>query len=82
MRKIFFVALLLAIGLLPAWAQAQNSRVGASYLKRANQRFAKGDDEGAIADFGVAIMADPQFAMAPTITAESLESVVVITRAR
>jgi Tfp pilus assembly protein PilF len=65
MRKIFFVVSLLgAIASLPVQAQAQNSRVGASYFKRANQRFARGDVEGAIADFGVAIMADPQFAMA------------------
>src|SRR5215470_5767950 len=52
------------IASLPVWAQAQNSRVGASYFKRANQRFGKGDVEGAIADFDIAIMADPQFAMA------------------
>src|SRR5215510_14656301 len=65
MRKVFLVAtLLVGIASSPMPSHAQKSRVGAGYFKRANQRYAKGDIEGAIADFGIAIMADSSFAMA------------------
>src|SRR5262244_259582 len=65
MRKVFLVAtLLVGIASSPMPSHAQKSRVGAGYFKRANQRYAKGDIDGAIADFGIAIMADSTFAMA------------------
>lgn len=62
-----FSSLVTFLVVLASWtlqAQAQKSRVAASYFTRANERYAKGDVDGAIADFGIAIMADSQFARA------------------
>src|SRR5215510_12218964 len=65
MRKTcLLVIFILALCPFPVPAQAPTSRVSASYFKRANERYAKGDIKGAIADFATVILVDPQFAMA------------------
>ena len=45
-----------------ATASAQASRSATSYFNRANERYEKGDLDGAIADFDVAITFDPRLA--------------------
>ena len=54
----------LLVILASATVYAQKSLSASSYFKRANDRYAKGDVDGAIADFDIAIIFDPQSAMA------------------
>jgi hypothetical protein len=51
--------MLLILVVTAATSQAQTSRSAVKYLERANDRYAKGDKEGAIADFDIAITFDP-----------------------
>ena len=55
---------LLALLLLSSAAEAQTSRSAETYLKRGNERFARGEIKGAIADFGIAISFQPDLAIA------------------
>jgi len=60
-RFLLVVTLLL---LVCATAHAQASGSARSYLDRANERYSKGDLDGAIADFDIAITFDPSLASA------------------
>src|SRR5882724_6191097 len=44
--------------------QAQTSRFAAAYYNRGNERYKKGDLDGAIADFDAALTFDPSWALA------------------
>ncbi|HKA21287.1 MAG TPA: tetratricopeptide repeat protein, partial [Blastocatellia bacterium] len=63
-RLYLLCTLLLALAPLAVQAQEKRSASASSYLKRANARYAKGDIQGAIADFDIAITFDPLFATA------------------
>jgi len=61
-RHLFaLIILLLAAASL---CQAQTSRFAASYFNRGNERYKKGDLDGAIADFDAALTFDPRWAPA------------------
>ena len=55
---------LLAFLLLSSATQAQTSPSAAAYLQRANDNYARGEVESAIADFGIAISFQPDLAVA------------------
>jgi tetratricopeptide (TPR) repeat protein len=55
--------LLLLVG-FPTTSRGQASRSAVTYFNRAHDRYLKGDNEGAIADFDIAIKFDPGYAQA------------------
>jgi tetratricopeptide (TPR) repeat protein len=58
-----FLAVILLVA--PAsLAQAQTSRFAAVYYNRGNERYKKGDLDGAIADYDAALTFDPRWALA------------------
>src|SRR5687767_5039528 len=61
-RQSIFVMLILALS--ATVGLAQTSRSARTYLGRANDRFAKGELAGAIADYSVAIAFEPSYAEA------------------
>ena len=62
MPRFLLIVTLLVLFCAPA--QGQASRSARSYFDRANERYSKGDLDGAIADFDVAITFDPSLARA------------------
>src|SRR5215470_2787352 len=59
-----YLAGILLLMLIPQVCQAQTSPMAQSYLSRGNERFAKGDLDGAISDFAAALAFDPRLAPA------------------
>jgi len=62
MRQLYSLAIFLLI-FVPQVSRAQTSSMAQSYLSRGNERYEKGDLDGAIDDFGAALAFD--FRLAP-----------------
>ena len=60
MRQLYLLAIFLLIVTVPKVCRAQASPSARSYLTRGNERYAKGDLDGAISDFGTALAFDPR----------------------
>src|SRR5438552_18422588 len=61
-RCLFRAVILLLV--VASLAQAQTSRFAAAYYNRGNERYQKGDLDGAIADYDAALTFDPRWARA------------------
>src|SRR5215467_6407321 len=63
--RIYCIAALIFLVLAAvSVAQAQPSRFAAAYYNRGNQRYRKGDFDGAISDYDAAITFNPRWAVA------------------
>src|SRR5260370_7718705 len=73
MRPVRILAVVIIAGVAIS-AHAQASPSAESYLSRGNDRYTRGDLDGAIDDFGLAIAFDPKWAAAHDLRANAVYS--------